>query len=88
MHDLIFKFKISEHKIDFNMLAQQLKLDTLKFKKDFNDNNVIINLLKNNKYLLSKGIVTTPTFIVNNEIIDDKFALYRLENKINEYIIQ
>lgn len=88
MHDLIFKSKAYKQEIDFNLIAQQLKLDTLKFKNDFEDNRIIIKLLKNNKYLLSKGIVTTPTFIVNNEIIDDKYALYRLENKINEYLKQ
>ncbi len=88
MHDLIFKFKANQQEIDFNILAQQLKLDTLKFKKDFEDNSIIINLLKNGKNLLNQGVITTPTFVVNNEIIDDKFALYRLDNKIKEYLNQ
>ena len=40
--------------------------------------------LKTKKQLISKQIYSTPTFIVNNKVLDGKYAINYLENVINE----
>lgn len=65
-------------------LAREIGLDMSKFKQDINDNTIIQKLIDNRDYLISNNIYSTPTFIVNGKILDNRNAIEYLEDVIIE----
>jgi predicted DsbA family dithiol-disulfide isomerase len=89
MHDIIFENTecLNDDSI-FYAFAETIGLNIKKFSKDFNDPVVLKRLIKNKELILSEKIFSTPTFIVNNKILDDSFAIDYLEDVIIEEINQ
>ena len=83
MHDIIFENSDALDKISiYNDLAKNIGLDINRFKSDMQDKTILRKLLKNKDLLASNKIYSTPTFIVNNKILDGKYAIVYLENVI------
>lgn len=85
MHNLIFKntdllYKDSIY-YDF---AKKLNLNLNDFKDSFHNKMVLKRLLENKNLLILKKIYSTPTFIVNNKVLDGKHAIDYLEEVIIE----
>jgi protein-disulfide isomerase len=89
MHDIIFENTecLNDDSI-FYAFAETIGLNIKKFSEDFNDPLVLKRLIKNKELILSEKIFSTPTFIVNNKILDDSFAIDYLEDVIIEEINQ
>ena len=47
-----------------------------------NDKEILKNLMINKERLITKGIYSTPTFIVNGKVLDNKYAIHYLEDVI------
>ncbi len=54
------------------------------YYKDSQDDEILKKLIENKEILSKSGIYSTPTFIVNDKIIDDKYAIDYLEDIIKE----
>jgi len=66
-----------------NFLPTKIIKELNNVKKD--DVNIMMKeAINTKKYLINNGIFSTPTFIVNNKIIDGKYALNYLEDVIIE----
>lgn len=65
-------------------LAHEIGLDIDMFIKDMQDESILKRLMDNKKYLLDNGVYMTPTFIVNNKILDQEYAIHYLEDIIKE----
>ncbi|MCD6111938.1 MAG: thioredoxin domain-containing protein [Bacteroidales bacterium] len=61
-----------------------MDLDITTFTKDINNTKILKNLIKNKELLISKNIYSTPTFIVNGKILDNKYAIDYFEDVIIE----
>ena len=87
MHDLIFRNSNLEiHDSSYYVFAEEIKLDMKIFNTDINNPKSLKKLILNKEQLISKGIYSTPTFIVNGKILDGKYAIDYLEDVIiNEY---
>jgi len=85
MHDIIFEKvdSLNESLIYFDF-AKAIGLNINKFKTDMEDKTVLKKLLINKELLVSNKIYTTPTFIVNNLILDGKYAVDYLEDVIKK----
>ncbi|MFA6925014.1 MAG: thioredoxin domain-containing protein [Bacteroidales bacterium] len=83
MHDIIFEnVKLLNKKSIYFDFAKTIGLDINKFKTDMQDKTVLRKLLKNKEMLISNNIYSTPTFIVNNMVLDGKYAVDYLEDVI------
>ena len=87
MHDIIFENTdlLNQDSVCF-YFAKKIGLDTERLKKDINDKQILKILLDNKDLLISKEIYSTPTFIVNGKVLDDKYAVDYLEDVIIEEI--
>jgi len=85
MHDIIFENTnlLNEDSI-YNYFATKLGLDTNKFNKDMNDQQILKMFVENKERLISKGIYSTPTFVVNGKILDRRHSIDYLEDVIIE----
>lgn len=85
MHDEIFENIESLHQdsIYFHF-ARDMGMDIEIFFKDMNDDAILKRLMDNKNYLIANNIFTTPTFIVNNKILDHKYSIHYLEDIIIE----
>lgn len=83
MHDILFKNSalLQNDSIYFEF-AKELGLNMNEFKKDMKDKNILKGLIVNKELLISNGIYSTPTFIVNGKILDNKYAIDYLEDVI------
>ncbi len=54
------------------------------FEEDIQNPNTLKNLLLNKEKIIKQNIYVTPSFIINNKLINDEFSLYTLENLIDE----
>ena len=87
MHNMIFNNTENTHKDSiYYKFAKRLGLNIKKFKKDMHEKKNLKKLLKNKELLLSNGIYSTPSFIINGKILDNKYSFYNLEDIIKEEI--
>lgn len=54
------------------------------FEEDIQNPNTLKSLIINKEKIIKQNIYVTPSFIINNKLINDEFSLYTLENLINE----
>ncbi len=85
MHDKLFSSKLN-NKFNFIKLAANFNIDTVTFNKDMNDSNILKTLVKNRNLLISREIYSTPSFIINNKLYDDKNAMLYIETIIKNEI--
>ena len=73
MHDKIFENIAELHQDSvYFRFARGIGIDINKFLTDLNDDKILKRLMYNKKYLVENNIYTTPTFIVNDKILDHK----------------
>lgn len=61
-------------------IVENQGIDMNQFKKDYNSSENLKEFLQTKKYLIDHEIYSTPTFVINNTILDDEFAIYQLKN--------
>ena len=85
MHNKIFDNTeiLNDDSIYFRF-ALDMGMDTDIFEEDMKDTEVLKKIMENKKYLLSKNIQSTPTFIVNNKILKRIYSIHYLEDVIIE----
>ena len=85
MHDFLFDHPemIGENPSIFEF-AKQSGLNIEKFEKDALNPETLKNLIINKQKITKQNIYVTPSFVINNKLINDEFSLYILENLINE----
>jgi len=85
MHDIIFENSdlLSNDSIYYEF-AKKIGLDLNKFKLDMQDKSLLKPLLNNKDFLIANQIYTTPSFIVNNKVLNRKYAINYLEEIIDE----
>lgn len=54
------------------------------FLNDVQNPNTLKNLMRNKEKIMKEKIYFTPSFVINNKLLNDEFSLYTLENLINE----
>ncbi len=64
--------------------ANKIGIDTLKFREDFESEEVLTKLMKNKQLISEKEIYSTPTFVVNNEVLDFDNSIFYLETLIKQ----
>ena len=83
-----YKFTTEKSLYSDTNLVYQFLAETEICKEDFlnelDDKSNLLMLLKTKDELISKGIYSTPTFIVNNKILDGRYAINYLENIIKD----
>lgn len=85
MHDKIFdNLEVLDQDSVYYRFAQDLGIDIEKFSKDMNDGEILRKIMGNKNYLIENNIVSTPTFIINNKILDHKYSIHYLEDMIND----
>ncbi len=83
MHDKIFENIAELHQDSvYFRFARDIGIDVNKFSTDMNDDKILKRLMKNKNYLIENGIYSTPTFIVNEIILDHKYAIHYIEDLI------
>jgi thiol-disulfide isomerase/thioredoxin len=82
MHQAIISKNQNLSKEYIYNLAKELGLNMPIFKNDYNNPNTLKKFLKTKENLISKGIYSTPTIIVNSKVLDDELAIYTLEEVI------
>ncbi len=87
MHDIIFENAelLNQDSIYYHF-AKEIGLKMNEFVYEMRDLNLLAPLAKNKEKLFKNNIYTTPTFIVNNKILDEKYAIDYLEDVIIEEI--
>ncbi len=70
----------------FFVLAREFNLNTVQNKELPSKNDYLKALLKNKVILQKYNIYTTPSFIVNNKILDGDYAIHYLEDVIQKEI--
>lgn len=82
LFNLLFKQHENISEENFIQFAIELDLDILKFKKDFQNKKADAALIKTKAKLIEQGIYKTPTFIVNQKVIDYTDPIQLLDNTI------
>lgn len=85
MHDIIFKNieLLHQDSIYFDF-AKELDLNITQFNRDMNNLQILKKFVKNKELLISKGLYSTPTFVVNGKILDKRHSIDYLEDVIIE----
>lgn len=85
MHDIIFKNTelLHQDSIYFDF-AKELDLNITQFNKEINDQQILKKFVKNRELLITKGIYSTPTFVVNGKVLDKRHSMDYLEDVIIE----
>jgi protein-disulfide isomerase len=85
MHNLIFdnSNKINNDSI-YLYFAKKLNLNIEEFKKDMSNPEIIKMHIFNTKKLTGLGIYSTPTFVVNNKLVNEDNSINFLEAVIQE----
>lgn len=85
IHNFLFNhptLKADELPLTDFAIENRLSID--KLQEDIYNPLTIKNLLLNKDKILAQKIFVTPSFVVNNKLVNDEFSLYTLENLINE----
>lgn len=64
--------------------AEKIGLDMKLFEENIFDPATLKHLMVNKERIIKQNIYVTPSYVINNKLINDEFALYTLENLINE----
>ncbi|WP_346855781.1 thioredoxin domain-containing protein [uncultured Draconibacterium sp.] len=77
-----FLFQVSPNVPDETLFEfiENIDADLFQFKEDMKSSITLKELLKTKQYLLRNKIFSTPTFVINDLILDDEFAIYQLED--------
>lgn len=87
MHDIIFEnAELLNQDSIYYEFAKEIGLEIDEFDYEMHNIDLLPPLVKNKENLILKNIYTTPTFIVNNKILDEKYAIDYLEDVIVEEI--
>ncbi len=83
MHNIIFNNleKINQPNF-FVETANRIGIDTLKFREDFESELILTKLMKNKQLISERKIYSTPTYVVNNKVIDFENSIFHLESLI------
>lgn len=85
MHDIIFENNNLLNEISiYSSFATKLGLNMNKFNKDMTDKQTLKAFFENKEHLISNGIYSTPTFVVNGKILDKRHSIDYLEDVIIE----
>lgn len=88
LFDFLFKQHGNIPEEKFIQFANEMDLDVSKFKEDFQNKKADAALLKTKVKLIERGIYKTPTFIVNQKVIDYKDPIQLLENTIYQELYE
>ena len=64
--------------------AEKCDMDLVRFEEDMLNPSTLKDLMINKEKITKQNIYVTPSFVINNKLINDEFSLYTLENQINE----
>jgi len=89
MHDLLFEKQsewegVADSKKVFIGYAEGLKLDSEKFKKDFDSKEIEQKITKEIDEGINLGVNGTPTFFLNGKVIDTPVSYEDLKKTIEE----
>ena len=85
MHNIIFEnTNLLNKDTIYNYFAVKLGLNINKFNKDMNNKQILNMLVKNKERLISKGIYSTPTFVVNGKVLGKRQSIDYLDDVIIE----
>jgi thiol-disulfide isomerase/thioredoxin len=85
MHSYFYKCSVDLNREDINKFVETLdNIDLEQFYSDMDNPETMIELLKTKDKLIQSKIYSTPTFIVNTILLDDEFAIYRIENLLKQ----
>jgi predicted DsbA family dithiol-disulfide isomerase len=88
MYKLVFEnIGNLQNESDYQLLAQDLNLNLDAFNNDFSNMEIIKLHSLNSEKLGELGIFSTPSFVVNNKLIDSKNSIEFLEQVIKNEII-
>ena len=88
MYKQISKRNYEMTKKEIFKVAKEIGLNDSLFQKNFCDPSILKHFLNEKEDLISKGIYATPTIVVNSKVLDDDFAIYTLENAIENELHQ
>jgi protein-disulfide isomerase len=83
MHDAIFKLSIVPDTSYLFKMANDLNLDVVKFKRDFQEIELTSRINENLQKINSVGIYGTPTIVINNKLVYNSGSLDEIENLLN-----
>ncbi len=87
MYKLVFEnIRNLKSESDYQLLAQDLNLNLNAFNNDFSNTEIIKLHSLNSEKLDKLGIFSTPTFVVNNKLVDYKNSIEILEQVIRNEI--
>lgn len=86
MHNKIMKLKNPLDSIAAMKFANELSLNLIKFKEDFNSESILKSIKNNLNILGKKGISQTPTVLINNKLYGGICDKESIENYIKEII--
>lgn len=85
MHDIIFDNPELLHQdYVYHNFAEEIGLNMAEYEEDANSTELLKDLINNKELLISKKIYSTPTFIVNGKVLDNRYAIDYLEDVIIE----
>ena len=85
MHDFLFDHpKISGDDQSIFEFAKRNGLNMEEFEKDILNPETLKNLINSKQKIIKQNIYVTPSFVINNKLINDEFSLYILENLIKD----
>lgn len=85
MHKLIFENSEKLHDDSvFNTLAKQLQLNEGQFKNILADKMLLSPFLETKEFLVKHGIYSTPSFIVNGKVLNEKHSVNYLPQVIEQ----
>lgn len=83
MHDIIFDNpELLNNESIYHDFAEEIGLNMAEFEEDVNSPELLKGIINNKELLISKKIYSTPTFIVNGKVLEDKYAINYLEDVI------
>ena len=82
MHDLLFDSQQHLTTRYLRRYAERLQLDMARYMADMDDSFCLQRIRAHVESGLASGVRATPTFFVNNEIVDVSFGLHQLSDAI------
>lgn len=87
MHDFLFDHpEIKGEDPSILKFAKELGVNMEEFEKDMMNPETLKKLIINKQKIIAQNIYVTPSFIIDNKVINDEFSLNTFENLINEDI--
>jgi protein-disulfide isomerase len=86
LHTFLFKSDTDIGFADIANFAKSQNIDTIQLKKDFESPSNLEELLETKENLINQNVYSTPTIVVNGRVLNDEFAIYQLENILENEI--